>query len=419
LEKRKGRISAKRELKSVLKTDVLVVGGGPCGSYSAFIASKRGVKVSLCEDHSEVGVPRHCAGHISLSGLARLELDPPPESIENEIKGARFYSQQGEEFTVRLKAPVTYVIDREIFDKHLARMGRQAGVEYNYGTKVRSFLIKEKLVKGITAEKEGRAEVLESKIVIDAEGAAATLLRRTGFPAPELSKMVSSVQIEAECIEFEDKDMVEVYISQKFAHGLFAWVIPKRDGSARIGLASNTGNVLQNLKEFLTTHPVASKKLKHVEPTNPSFHLIPLGGIMPKIYHNGLLIVGDAASQVKPTTGGGVVFGLTCAKIAGEIASRAVDEGDCSERFLSKYQSGCIEAVGFDLAVMRLLRRRINGLSDEEVGRVFRIWRKFDVADALEKVGDLDYQGRSLLKVAKRPKALLGLAYSFFSTLFP
>ena len=140
---------------------------------------------------------------------------------------------------------------------------------------------------------------------------------------------------------------------------------------------------------------------------------------MPKIYHSGLLVVGDAASQVKPTTGGGVVFGLVCAKIAAEIASKAVTEGDLSEKSLSKYQSKCKEAIGFDLKAMHLLRRKINRMSDEDVGRVFRIWKKFDVAEALERVGDLDYQGKSMLRFVGSPKALLGLTYSFLSTPLP
>ena len=398
-------------------TEIIVVGGGPCGSYTGLTASKQNAKVIICEEHPEIGAPRHCAGHISLSGLKRLSLELPQKSIENEIRGAHFYSQSGEELTIRTKKTVTYIINRELLDKYLAELAAKAGAEYLMGTKVRSFITNGDKVEGVIVEREGKTETLRSKIVVDAEGAAATLLRRAHLPVSDRSQMVNSIQIDAENIELEDEDMVEVYLTQKYAHGLFAWIIPKQKGKVRIGLASKTGNVLENLKEFANNHPVASKKLKKIQITNPSFHLIPLGGIMPKTYHEGLLVVGDAASQVKPTTGGGVIFGLTCAKIAGEIAAKAIASNDQAEGTLSEYQSKCKEAVGFDLTAMRMIRRKLDNMSDEKIERAFKIWRRFDVPEALERVGDLDYQGRSLLKVAKSPKALLGVTYSFLTTL--
>ena len=76
---------------------------------------------------------------------------------------------------------------------------------------------------------------------------------------------------------------------------------------------------------------MASKKLKKSQITGMSIHPIPLAGPIPKTYSNGFLAVGDAASQVKPTTGGGVIFGLTCAKTAGEVAYEAVKNSNFSE----------------------------------------------------------------------------------------
>jgi digeranylgeranylglycerophospholipid reductase len=74
------------------RADIIVVGAGPCGSISAYTATKLGAKVLVCEEHKEVGVPNHCAGHLNISSLKLLGIQIPPRALENEIKGAVFCS---------------------------------------------------------------------------------------------------------------------------------------------------------------------------------------------------------------------------------------------------------------------------------------------------------------------------------------
>jgi digeranylgeranylglycerophospholipid reductase len=128
-------------------------------------------------------------------------------------------------------------------------------------------------------------------------------------------------------------------------------------------------------------------------------------------------VVGDAASQVKPTTGGGVIFGLTCARIAGEVAYEAVKMQDFSEAFLSRYQSRWKRLVGFDLAAMLRMRRMLNSLSDSRIDGMIDLCRKLGVDSVLEKVGDLDFQGRSLIPMIKYPGTVAVISYFLFSWL--
>ena len=67
------------------KPDIVVVGGGPCGSYAAYIAAKLGAEVVVCEEHERVGAPKHCAGHLNISSLKRLGLRVPLDAIENKM----------------------------------------------------------------------------------------------------------------------------------------------------------------------------------------------------------------------------------------------------------------------------------------------------------------------------------------------
>jgi digeranylgeranylglycerophospholipid reductase len=125
------------------------------------------------------------------------------------------------------------------------------------------------------------------------------------------------------------------------------------------------------------------------------------------------LAVGDVASQVKPTTGGGVIFGLTCAEIAAEVANDAIRKGDVSATVLALYQKRCNEALNFDVSVMLRLRRFLNSLSDERLDSVLRFCNRLGVDKALSDVEEIDFQGRMLLKVVAKPAMLTALAYFF------
>ena len=156
--------------------DIVVVGGGPCGSYVAYTAAKLGAKVVVCEEHKEVGTPNHCAGHLNISSLRELRIHLPPDAIENQIKGAVFISKSGKRFVLRCHNPVTYVVDRELFDKHLADLATKAGVKYCFKSRVKSLLFDSGYVKGVTLG----GDKIEASIVVDAEGCSSKTDRVKG-----------------------------------------------------------------------------------------------------------------------------------------------------------------------------------------------------------------------------------------------
>jgi len=399
------------------KPDIVVVGGGPCGLFSAYTAAKLGAEVLVCEEHEEIGVPKHCAGHLNISSLRRLGLRIPRGAVENEIRGAVFHSPSGKEFVLRCRAPVTYVVNRERFDKHLFDLAVKSGVQYRLKLKVRSLLFDSGVVKGVALKEGGNRERLEANVVIDAEGCSSKLLKKTGLNGLKGSMMVKGIQAEVDDVEDVDEDMVEVYLGNKIAPGFFAWIIPRKDASAKVGLATESGDPRKYLRRFMEKHPVASEKLRKSRVTGLSLHPIPLGGPLPKTYSDGFLVVGDAASQVKPTTGGGVVFGLTCSRVAGKVAYEAVKRQDFSEVFLSRYQSRWKRLVGFDLAAMLRMRRMLNSLSDSRIDGMIDLCRRLGIDGVLEKVGDLDFQGRTLIPMIKCPGTLAVISYFVFSWL--
>ncbi len=397
------------------KTDIVVVGGGPCGSFSALTAANLGAEVVVCEEHEEIGAPNHCSGHLNIASLKRLGLHIPRGAVENEITGAVFHSPSGKEFVLRCRAPVTYVVNRELFDKHLADLAIKSGVNYLFKSRVRSLLADSGSANGVALK--GNRERIEANVVIDAEGCSSALLKKTGLKGLKSSMMVRGIQAEVDGVEGIDEDMVEMYLGRKIAPGFFAWIIPTKDDQAKVGLATETGDPRKYLQRFMEKHPVASEKMKKSRVTSLFLHPIPLGGPLPRTYSKGFLAVGDAASQVKPTTGGGVIFGLTCSRVAGEVAYEAVENRDFSETFLSRYQSRWKRLVGFDLAAMRRLRRMLNSLSDDRTDGLIDLAGRLGVDKVLEKVADLDFQGRSLIPMMRYPGTLVVLLYFMFSWL--
>jgi geranylgeranyl reductase family protein len=398
-------------------SDVIVIGGGPCGSFTAANLARLGIDITVFEEHAEIGVPSHCAGHLSVEGLKHLGLYPlPADVVENTFHGAVFHSPMNKEFSVRFESPVTCTVNRVLFDKHLARMAENDGAHYCLNSQVESLIIKEGSVKGAMVRQDRKNEEYLAKIVIDAEGIPSKVLRQAGGPTLNRRIVVNGVHAEVENVRDIESDMVEVFLGNDYAPGFYAWLIPKRDGKAKIGLAAKTGSPKKLLQRLMTKHPVASKKLSNARILQTAFHPITLGGPIPKPYSNSFLVVGDAASQVKSTTGGGVVFGMTCAKTAAEVACESLRRNDFSAEFLSAYQRRCEDVLGFDVKIMLRIRRMLNAMSDSKIDRAIDFCARLGVDNALQEVKDIDFQGKPLLHVLRNPRMLPVLFY--FSYLY-
>ena len=393
--------------------DVIVVGGGPVGSYTALNLSKKGVKVIVVEEHSQIGLPSHCAGHISIRSLKKMGLYPLPEGIlENKFCAANFYSPYGAKFSLHLSCPVTVALNRARFDQYLAGQAEAAGVTFVLNSMVQSLALADGYVKGVNVKQvDGDMVHVKSKIVTDAEGVSSRLLRQTGLTPLKPSGIVYAVEAEMENVQSVDLEAVEVYFGKAYAPGFYGWLIPRPDGSAKVGLATNNGDPREYLKRLMTKHPVAKKQLAKAKITTIGYHVITLAGPIPQAYTNGFLAVGDCASQVKPTTGGGVIFGLTAAKTAAEVASQAIAQGDVSSKVLQEYQKRCDDLMRFDFNVMLRLRRFLNSLSDEKLDEMLRICGKLGVDKALRNVDEIDFQGKMLLTAVHKPAMAAALLY--------
>lgn len=395
-----------------LDADIIVVGCGVAGATAAETAASLGSKVLLLEEHDRIGVPSHCSGHVGINSMKRLGVSLPKQVIKNQIRGAIFHSPSGQVLQLERQRPITWVLDRGAFDEHMANRAQEAGAQVQLNTRAISIQTTNDNQVQLRVTTGSKSHTLNSQLVVDCEGASPALAPPRAMSERRRSMWVNSAQVQVDHVENMSQDMVEVFLGSAYAPGFFAWIIPWRDGSAKIGLAAREGNPRLFLERFMTKHPVVSQRLKGAKRRDVSFHPIPLGGPIRKTYYPNMLIAGDSAQQVKPTTGGGVVFSLICGKIAGETAHDACTSKHLSEAFLSGYERRWKSEIGRDLDAMRHIRRMLFKLPDHRIEKIFSIARTFDVETVLNRADDIDMQGRTLAKLGLDPRLTISLLCS-------
>ncbi|HZP26608.1 MAG TPA: hypothetical protein VFB90_06130, partial [Dehalococcoidia bacterium] len=127
-------------------------------------------------------------------------------------------------------------------------------------------------------------------------------------------------------------------------------------------------------------------------------------------YADGVLLVGDAAGQVKPFSGGGIYTSLVSAGLCAETASEALAAGDLSAGFLSRYERRWRKTIGRELKRSLGIRRFGLALSDREVDRVVGVLSSRRLQEIASRHADIDYPSRVLLRIAAALPALGPLA---------
>jgi geranylgeranyl reductase family protein len=372
--------------------DAIVVGGGPAGLITAGELAKGGFSVLVLEEHSQIGLPDHCAGLISIDGLKRIDVNPSPSSIQNLVSDARFIAPNGSIFEVGGDEDKAYVLNRGLFDKSLAVKAIESGTEIMLSSRVTQAIRKK---SGFLC-KVSSGKTYLCKLLVDSEGISCRILKSLGLPSPSSDWILPAVQFEVSGLKFNPKT-VELYLGQNIAPGFFAWSIPMSDNSSKIGLAVKGGNPLDMLgffrEKFFPDSQVFSIRMGNVV----------LGGPIAKTFDDNLLVVGDAAGQTKPTTGGGVVVGGLCAKIAGSVGREALLEGDLSANTLSKYETRWKSVLDGELSKMQTLRRLFSRLSDDSLNKILDFALNSGLRTIIEEKGDMDFQGEIISHIIRQP----------------
>lgn len=406
--------------------DVVVVGAGPAGSIAARHAAVTGARTLVIEEHAASGSPVQCTGLVSSKTLDVCGIEPGAWVCQR-IKGARIFSPDGSSISIGGEKVRAYVIDRKMFDRHLLQRAAEAGADVMMKTKAVGLGPRsgpgpgagnargKQVLEVIT---NGKRLDISAGVVIGADGVQGSIARWSALG--QVQKVLSGVQIET-VYDVENTDHVEVFLGS--VPGFFAWAVPVSKNTARIGLCVDPAkthlSAYEHLKRFLHTNP-RMKERSGKGCSDMLVGCIPLGP-QSRTAADGVIITGDAAGQVKPTSGGGVYMGALCAKIAGEVAAKAALSGDTSAGALMEYDRQWREAVGKELAVGMRIHKVFGRLGDEDFNELIRFFGEPEVLELINTYGDIDHpsvllgqlvaktKGRRMLGVAKVAlKAMVG-----------
>jgi len=320
------------------KHDIIIVGGGPSGTYTSEQCRKKGLKTLLIDQKDNPGSPIQCSGLIS-KNIDRF-FKPPKDCIEHTVKGAVIHSPGGKRIEMMKKKTAAYVIDRQAFDRSLIDKTKTNKL---FGTRVDRISIGKDVTVSVGKE------TIKSEAIVGADGPN-SVVRRYFRQKPQ--------ETVAGIIAIEDKpsdnDYVELWFNRNITDG-FLWRIPRKDTTEYGMLGKRVTFPL--LKKFF--------KLKEFEKRAGS---IPIG--LHKTYFNRALLVGDAASQTKPWSGGGVVYGMTCGKIAADVLKDGF-KNNLSEDYLSRYQERWHKAVGKSIKMGLIFREFYRTITNKEIDQLF------------------------------------------------
>ncbi len=368
--------------------DVIVVGAGPAGSYTAYELAKAGQRVAVFEEKSAPGLDVCCTGIISVECFDSVGVGP--DVILASSNSARFFSPSRRCLRLQTEETLAHVVDRSSFDAAVAAKAQAEGAQYFFSSPVTGITSREDRMEA-EVQCSGATERFDARAVILANGCRPRLSRMLDLG--RITRFFVGAQAE---VETDDVDEVEVHFGREIAPGSFAWLVPISEDRAYAGLLA-TSYARQHLGRFIEN--LVRENRAAQQDVEIRQKAIPLG-TPARTYGDRLLAVGDSAGQVKPTTGGGIYFGHLGAKIAAEVLDEALRDDDLSARRLARYEKRWKAMMGRELARGYLARWAYARLSDRQVERIFTVMDSTGAAEALLRSEEFSFDWHSGLALA-------------------
>ncbi len=382
--------------------DIIVVGAGPAGSIAARSAAEKGISVLLLEKDRDVGYPVRCGEAVAKAGIEEF-ITTDEKWIASKINKFSFVAPNESEITVQLN-DVAFVLERRLFDYELARTAADAGAEIVTRTYVNGLLIEDGKVCGVKYEYQGEQKEVRAKIVIAADGVESRVGRWAGLQTHvDFRDMESAVQITAANIPIA-QDTLYFYFGINISPSGYLWIFPKGNNKANIGigisgLIGKKKSAQSYLDDFMQKHYPEAPVLTRIAGG------VPCGLTLDKISAPGIMLVGDAARQVNPLSGGGIASGMIGGSIAGRIAAEAVKMNKLDH--VLTYDKAWNDRLGKRHHIFNRIKEGIYNFPDEKFN---------DIANAFVKIPMEKRTLGTLFKTAlwNKPSLLLDVAKVFF-----
>ncbi|MFA5860484.1 MAG: NAD(P)/FAD-dependent oxidoreductase [Candidatus Thermoplasmatota archaeon] len=397
---------------------MLVVGGGPVGGQTARLLATRGHDVLLVEEHERVGEPVQCAG-LFTPRIFDL-VDFPLESVfMHEVRGAHVWSPGGHLVQLDGGRTMAVATDRAEFDRQCVASAARAGAEVRTGVKAVSAVRDSDGVTVTLRHADGSITKECARVLIGADGVQSQVAKWFGLPRARELIPCYGAQIKGTKLP---PDVVQMWVGAQRAPGFFSWMIPTDDqgktGKVEVGVDLKAPQPARSYYERMHSDPIVSRFL---EPdARAEFDIcacIPLGPIRATSSER-VALVGDAAAQTKPTSGGGVYTGLVSAGHLASVVGDALDEDDLSAPRMKEYHDAWYAEIGRELYVGWRLRKAFMHLSDAQVEELFELLDDKELLQMVNSLGDIDYPSKLARPLLKKAPQLFKFSGAAIASLF-
>ncbi len=346
------------------KFDCIVVGAGPAGSTAARILAESGMSVLLLEKHPQIGLPVACAEAISVSGLDRF-VEPDPEWISARIHRVLLVSPSNKKVIIR-HPRAGFVLDRKIFDRRLAEEASSSGAEVKVNCPAVGLLSHQRNgFCGVRALENGQEKEYGARVIIGADGVESWVARWAGVDSSvKLGQIESCAQSLLGDVDVEE-DRMEFYLGESVAPGGYAWVFPKGERTANVGLAVTPDRTRKKARVLLDQF--LQKRFSGFRLIESTMGGVPAFDRKKSLVKKNVLLIGDAGRLVDSLSGAGISNALLSGKIAGEVTSQFIKEGGSSFSTLKRYEERLLKEKGSELRFYSYSKAIFLKLTDEDM----------------------------------------------------
>jgi geranylgeranyl reductase family protein len=363
--------------------DIAIIGAGPVGSYTAYLLSKKGFHVNLFDRKisSRVGHPIQCTGLLTSEIKKFLPLSK--EFLINTFSHIQIFSPQ---YQITLNKN-EYLVDRNKFDQFILNLAIKRGTTFFPQHKLIKINRNTKGKHNLVFQYKDKLKMFSPDIIIGTDGPLSLICQHLN---PN-KKKTFYYGLQAVTKGKFDPSTYQVFFSNKNFPKLFAWCVPKSKNQALIGLAASE-NPSIHLNALLKRLNIKQKQI-----IEKQAGIIPLFDSRLRTQHKNIFLLGDAASQVKATTLGGIIPGF---KAAVNLTYHLTNK----KPPFRNHQN---------LKLHLLIRKTLNKFSDKDYNKLIQLLSKPKTKRILETCSREN--PRKLLKklLLKEPKLLSFARYLF------